>query len=214
MTPGRLAGRGLSRREWVQRMVAGAGAGLTAPAMGAAQTHLDPSPALQSAPVENPSAEWKPVFLDDYQNQTLTAMAERIVPGSKGAQVNRFLDTALAAETQESQQKFIASLNALEGESLRRFTQSFRDLSAAQQDEVLTLASTGQPSNPSLPVTAEGGPEKHPRLPSLRDYFDHLKQWISMAYYSSEVGMKDLGWTGENFYESFPGCEQTGEHSS
>jgi hypothetical protein len=204
------SGRSLTRREWVQRMLAGAGAGIATPAL--AEAHWARA-AQAAAPTEALAEEWKPVFFDDPQNQMLVALAERIVPGSTGAQVNRFLDTALSAETQETQKKFVASLNALEGESLRQFTKSFKDLSAGQQDEVLTTASTGRPSNPNL-STAEGpGSGESLRVPSLRDYFENLKGWINMAYYSSEVGMKELGWTGENFFESLPGCEHADGHS-
>jgi len=192
---------GLTRREWVQRLMAGAGAGIAAPALGGARGAIA---ALAAAPA---AEEWKPSFFDAPQNETLIAIAERIVPGSTSAQVNRFLDTAVSAHTQEDQKKFVASLNALEGESLRRFSASFKDLSASQQDAILTAASTAQPSSPNLDTAAEAVSVQQPPVPSLRDYFEHLKDWISMAYYSSEVGMKELGWTGENFFESLPVCE-------
>jgi len=210
-------GRSLTRREWVKRLLAGAGAGVAAPALAEAHSvHalLATAPAA-AAQTEMAAGEWKPTLFDDHQNQTLMALAERIVPGSTSAQVNRFLDTALSADTQERQQKFVASLNAMEGESLRHFTKSFKDLSANRQDEILTAASTAQPSNPNFAEDAaeETRPGARPPVPNLRDYFDNLKGWISMAYYSSEVGMKELGWTGENFFESFPGCEHAGGHS-
>jgi len=210
--------RSLTRREWVQRMLAGAGAGIAAPALAEAHSvHAlsvaDRAPVAAQA--EAAEGEWKPAFFDEHQNQTLMALAEKIVPGSTGAQVNRFLDTALSADTQESQQKFVASLNALEGESLRHFTKSFKDLSVDQQDEILTAASAAQLSNPNFAeeTAVETRPGASPSVPNLRDYFDQLKGWISMAYYSSEVGMKELGWTGENFFESFPGCQHAGGHS-
>jgi len=200
-------GRGLTRREWVQRLLAGAGAGIATPALaGVLMAGVSTSAAAQEKPAAD---EWKPAFLDDYQNQTLIALAERIVPGSTSAQVNRFLDLALDADTQQSQQKFVASLNALEGEALRQFTKSFQELSASQQDEVLTAASTGKPSNPNpASVDNPGAPP-----PNLRDYFDHMRGWVSLAYYSSEIGMKELGWNGENFFESFPGCQHAGGHA-
>jgi hypothetical protein len=196
-------------------MLAGAGAGIAAPALAGAHSahaHLAAAPAPVVSPAEA-AGEWKPGFFDDHQDQTVIALAERIVPGSTGAQVNRFLDAALNADTQESQQKFVASLNALEGESLHRFTQSFKDLAANQQEEILTAASTARSSDPNFSEGAETRPGARPSVPNLRDYFDHLKGWISMAYYSSEAGMKELGWTGENFFESFPGCEHPGGHS-
>ena len=41
---------------------------------------------------------------------------------------------------------------------------------------------------------------------TLRDHLDHLKGWIAGAYYSSEAGLKELGYTGQMFFASFPDC--------
>ena len=205
------SGRRLTRREWVQRLLAGAGAGIATAALVEA---LAAAP-LPAAARGEASGEWKPAFFDDAQYQYLTALAERIVPGSTGAHVNRFLDTALSAASEESQQQFVAALNGLEGEALRQFTRSFKDLSAGQQDAVLIAAATAQPSSLILGVGEREAsrPGALPPVPGLRDYFEHLKGWISMAYYSSEVGMKELGWTGDYYFESFPGCEDAPGHS-
>jgi hypothetical protein len=199
--------RRLTRREWVQRMLAGAGAGIAAPALAEARLALATAPEASTTA----AADWKPTFFDDPQSQLLAALAERIVPGSTVAQVNRFLDTAIDAVALESQKKFVAALNAMEGEALRQFTKSFKDLSADQQDKVLTAASTNKPSNPSpAAATASAAP---PAALSLGGYFEYLKGWISTAYYTSEVGMKELGWTGDYFFESLPGCEHAAGHS-
>ena len=32
------------------------------------------------------------------------------------------------------------------------------------------------------------------------------------AYYSSEIGMRELGWTENRFFASFPGCTHPGGH--
>jgi hypothetical protein len=37
--------------------------------------------------------------------------------------------------------------------------------------------------------------------------FQNLKDWIAGAYYSSEQGMRELGWNGNYAFESYPGCE-------
>jgi len=34
-----------------------------------------------------------------------------------------------------------------------------------------------------------------------------LKEWIVGAYYSSEQGMKELGWDGNFAFEKYPTCE-------
>jgi hypothetical protein len=205
------SGRSLTRREWVQRMLAGAGVGIATPAL--AEAHWAEAVDAQAATPTEAAGEWKPAFFDEPQNQSLIALAERIVPGSTGAQVNRFLDTALSASTQETQLKFVAALNAMEGEALHQFTKSFKDLSVDQQNQVLSSASTAKSSNPTSSPAAATKPGTQPPAPTLRDYFELLKGWVSIAYYSSEVGMRELGWNGENFFDSFPGCEHAGGHS-
>lgn len=209
--PSPISGRSLTRREWVQRMLAGAGAGIATPAL--AEAHWAEVADAQAAAPAELAGEWKPTFFDDAQNQALSVLAERIVPGSTGAQVNRFLDIAIGASTQESQRKFVAAINAMEGEALRQFSKPFKELSAQQQDDVLSAASTAKPFNPTLSTARETKRGVQPVDPGLRDYFEHLKGWVSTAYYSSEVGMKELGWNGENFFESFPGCEHPAGHS-
>jgi len=47
----------------------------------------------------------------------------------------------------------------------------------------------------------------------LRDHFDHLKGWVVGAHYSSEPGMRELGWTGQSFFTSFPDCPHPGKHA-
>jgi hypothetical protein len=78
---------------------------------------------------------------------------------------------------------------------------------------LLSAASTGKSSNSTLSPAAEAMPGAKWQAPSLRDYFEHLKGWVGTAYYSSEPGMKELGWDGENFFESLPGCEHADGHA-
>jgi hypothetical protein len=40
----------------------------------------------------------------------------------------------------------------------------------------------------------------------------HLKTWIGGAHYSSEPGMKELGFTGGMFYAAFPACTHKDGH--
>ncbi len=41
---------------------------------------------------------------------------------------------------------------------------------------------------------------------------EHLKGWIVGAYYSSEIGMRELGWIGNGFFPAFPGCDHAAGH--
>lgn len=140
------------------------------------------------------AADWKPVFLTTQQQETLVALSEAIVPGSRKAQSDRFIDLLLSVDTTAHQKNFADSLAAFETESQKRFGKRFPTLNANEKNALLTEASTGEEKS------------------GLRKHFEHLKGWISGAYYSSEAGMRELGWTEDRVFEKFPGCEHPEGH--
>ena len=85
---------------------------------------------------------WKPLFLDEHQNETLIILSDLIIPatdtpGAKEALVNRYIDLLLAAEPHESQKAFLNSLSYVDGESIRRYKAAFRYLAREDQDDLL-----------------------------------------------------------------------------
>jgi hypothetical protein len=212
-------GGGLNRRQVMQRMLATAGASLALPGLAAGHpvhSHLLSDSTMSAAEAAAADAAWEPVFLDPHQNKTLIILAERIVPNSTAAQVNRFVDLLISVDTQENQKKFLASLGAFDHEGITRYNQPFKDLTEGQQIEMLSAASTakagGAPQDnygsrsDTAPKTGE-----EPVL-TMRDHFENVKGWVSGAFYSSEVGMRELGWTGQVVWDSFPGCEHPDGH--
>jgi len=214
--------RGMGRREAVQRLLAGAGGVLVVPGLALGHPmhkHLADEATVQAADAKAGAADWAPEFLDAQQNETLFVLAERVIPGSSKAQVNRFIDLLLTVDTQDSQKKFLASMGAIEGESRSRFGHPFQALTEDQQNKILDVASTEKPGNPAADdnyswLSSSSNGIGVPIRVTLRDHFDNLKGWISGAYYSSEVGMRELGWTGQVMFESFTGCEHPDGHSS
>jgi len=204
------------RRQVLQVLAGSVGAGLTAPSLAGAeapQHHAAASPpAAAAAPSPAPSG-----FLDANQLETLASLAEAVVPGSSEAGVAAFVDRLLAVDTRERQKNFLAAMGALQAESLSRFGKPWLSLDAAQKTVLLTTLSTGAKSRtprywkPGEPVLVPD-PPKLP--PTLRDRFDILKERIATAYYSSEKGMKELGWTGQMVHGAFPGCTHPGGHAS
>lgn len=193
---------GMNRRQLVRTMLAGAGASAALPALAASahpiHKHLANVATVAAADAQAASTAWQPQFLDPHQDATLIVLAERIVPGSTAARSHQFIDLLLSVDTRESQQGFINALSAFDAAALKSAGMPFKDLGEAQQDALLTTASTA-PAGTAGAVT-------------LRDQFEHLKGWISGAYYSSEIGMKELGYDGNYFYDSFPGCTHPGGH--
>jgi hypothetical protein len=104
----------------------------------------------------------------------------------------------------------------MEAECRSRFGRPWRSLTEAQQTELLTAASTAAPTreDTSWPrASARTAELEGDAVATLRDHFDHLKKWVVGAYYSSPAGMKELGYTGQQFFASFPGCTHPEGHS-
>jgi hypothetical protein len=212
---------GVGRREMLQGLITGVGAGLAVPGLADAhpmRDHLQEKTRVAAAKAKANEPDWKPEFLDAHQMETLASLAERIVPGSRAAQADRFIDSLLAVNARDDQQRFLSAIGAIEGESRARFGKPWKELDEAQQTELLTAASTAKPGReqrywtPGTPVADFLAHQGGPSVTTLRDHFDHLKGWVSGAYYSSEAGLKELGYTGQMFFESFPGCTHPDGH--
>jgi len=179
----------MNRRDLFRQTFLGAAA--TAVSGGVAAAREFPSD--YDASKELARADWKPVFLDDHQNQTLIVFSDILIPatdtpGAKVALVNRFLDAVLAVETHDTQRGFLDSLAFLDGESFARNRAAFVYLTPEQQTELVTYM--------AYPHTLETGDENAPGSYRGHAHFSNLKDWIARAYYSSPVGMQALGYTG------------------
>jgi hypothetical protein len=127
-----------------------------------------------------------------------------------------FVDQLLAVDTPDNQRKFLSALGWIDAEAADRYKHPWKALTPVQQTELLTAVSTAEPAEPPhFWVRGEAVIVPAPlpkRPPSTRDRFDELKGWIAGAYYSSEIGMRELGWTGQTFFASFPGCDHPDGH--
>ena len=212
---------GLNRRELVQRLLGGAGAGFVFPAVAKSHpihNHLASPSTFDQAEAKSSAALWAPEFLDPHQSDTLTVLAECIVPGSTKAQVNRFIDLLLTVDTQENQKKSSSRLEPLRERPSIALESLSRTSPRSSRTRILTVASTeksGQPegsSDWSWFAIPSKEPSEQARV-TIRDHFENIKGWVSGAYYSSEVGMRELGWTGDVYFDSFPGCEHPDDHT-
>ena len=127
----------------------------------------------------------KPQFFDAHQFATLTLVAELIVPGSVASGSPAWIDEVLAIEHDDVRRTFISALAAVDAAARDQHGSTFRSLPAAQQ--------------PAL-------------LESLTTPLATLKSWVAGAHYSSEAGMKELGFTGSVFFESFSSCTHAEGH--
>jgi hypothetical protein len=195
---------GIARRAVLQTLLGGVGAGLALPSIADAQHpvqhHLASASGVAEAQRKAAAAAYKPEFLDAHQMKTLEVLAEAIVPGSTAAKVAPFLDQLLAVESAQAQRNFLGALGAFDMAAIRQHGKAWQAITAAQQDALLQEAS-------ALPQEASAQ-----QASTLRPSFQNLKGWIAGAYYSSEPGMRELGWTGNVFHQELPGCTHPGGH--
>ena len=198
----------LTRREMVRRLVTGAAAGAAWPLVAASHPIHDllRNDAILYEAGKLEAADWKPLFLNVEQSESLAAIAQSIVPGSTRALVNRFIDLLLSVDTESHKTEFVAALAAFEGEAQKRFAKNFPALDESQKNQLLTDASTTPAKMNS--EDAEGANKRA----DLHQHFENLKGWVSVAYYTSDIGMKELGWTPDRVFPSFPGCEHPEGH--
>jgi Gluconate 2-dehydrogenase subunit 3 len=194
----------LTRREMVRRLLAGAAAGAAWPMVAASHPihELLRNDAVLDEAEKLGAADGKPLFLSAQQSESLTSIADCIVPGSAKAQVNRFIDLLLSVDTENHKKEFVAAIAAFEGEAQKRFAKDFAALDESHKNELLADAS----ATPARRNSESAGA-------GLREHFENLKGWISIAYYSSEIGMRELGWTPDRVFASFPGCEHPEGHN-
>jgi gluconate 2-dehydrogenase gamma chain len=207
----------MNRRDMIRASVITTAAAALRSPVAAAQSaapaqpsELTPAQSGVDASKDLAAPGWKPLFLDEHQNETLIVLSDLMIPatdtpGAKEALVNRYIDLVLAAETHDTQRAFLNSLGYLDGESIRRYKAAFRYLSRQDQDDL--LHSFAYPKNGSG-WTGEAAP------PDIgHNHFEALKARIMTAYYSSQIGGKELGWDGAFAHGPYRGCEHPeGDH--
>ena len=191
---------GIARRAMLQTLLGGVGAGLALPSVVEAQHpvqhHLASATGVAQAQKKAAATAYKAEFFDVHQLKTLEVIAEAIVPGSTTAKVAPFLDQLIAVESAQNQRAVLGALGAFDMAAIENHGKAWKAITAAQQDALLQEASGAEANQSKL-----GRP------------FQNLKGWIAGAYYSSEQGMRELGWTGNVFHTELPGCTHPGGHS-
>jgi hypothetical protein len=191
-------GDGVPRRAVLQALLGGAGAFALPAALDGQHpmhAHLSNASVIEQAQQRAAATGSVPVFLDGHQAKTLEVLAEAIVPGSTGARVGPFIDQLLAVDSTKNQGAFVGALGAFDMAAIKKHGQAWIGITPSQQDALLGEASTADA-----------------KTSVLRGHFDNLKDWIAGAYYSSETGMRELGWDGNVFHSQLPGCTHPGGH--
>ena len=188
--------RRISRRELAQILLAGAAVGFASPLSSAIHPinkHLLNAALLDSADARLSGKSNNPLFLSAQQFAALDVLSEAIVPGARSAQSAAFIDLLLSVDTKTAQQELLAALSVFESAAQNNFHADIIHLSASQLHDLLTSFSASDSA--------------------AHNHFNHLKDWIAGAYYSSEIGMRELGWTPDRVFPAFPTCPHPEGHA-
>lgn len=216
------AAGGVGRRQALRALLTGAGGGLALPALAKGHPlneHAHHPERVAEAQEKASDPSGAPEFLEGYAFSMTETLGERIVPGAAAAGCALFIDRLLAVGTQDDRQRFVTALGAVDAACRERFGVPWPELTESQQNELLGAASTARPGReasawtPGTPVGEHLArvADEEPSV-TLRDHFDYLKGWVTGAYYTSEPGLRELGYEGPVFAEEFPGCPHPDGH--
>jgi hypothetical protein len=175
----------VGRRAVLQSLATGIGATVFGSQASAAHAHHATATAVTPAAATTESGL---LFLDRHAFETLATLGEQIVPGSGAVGAAEFLDRLLAVESTDTQQRFTQAIGAFESEARAAYGKPWKSLTAEQATALLTKMSSQPDSEMS------------------RRAFDGLKGAVAETYYSSEAGMKELGWNGGITFAPPAGC--------
>ena len=193
-----MAGNSISRRDILKTLTLGAMAGSVLrviPAQAAEYAHHMVA-AEKAAAV---AGVYAPKFFLPEQYKTIQALCQAIIPadsdsgGAKEAGAPEFIDL-LTSENPKYQLKLGGGLMWLDGECVDRYEKSYLDCSPDQQKEILDL------------IAYSKNAEKDPSLTPGVEFFAFLREMTADGFFTSEIGIKYLGYVGNTYLLSFPGC--------
>ena len=202
----------LKRRDMLKAMTAVPAALLPVTSLAsAAPTTAASMPAMgaKAAAQAAASATYQPKVLDPHEWKTVTVLSDIIIPADERsgsatqAKVPEFIDDWLDFEGGGSRRhrgaggsellaEIRGGLTWLDVECNRQFGHDFVDCSAAGQKEILDRI--------AYPKTA--APEDAPGVA----FFNQLRGLVVTGFFSSEMGVKDLPYLGNQMVADWEGC--------
>jgi gluconate 2-dehydrogenase gamma chain len=208
-----MGGQGIERREILRYIgiaaVAGSFPGFHQWAFACPQDHPPTSPRAGSG-------AYTPLFFSPQYYRMVEHFAEMIIPeddspGAKKAGVAEFIDFMVAnrvpvrssrdirstedamAAGNEQQNRFLAGLDWINARTRSEFGQEFMDCTPEQQNTLMEELAYKAKFKP----TTESG----------RAFFQMMRDYTVVGYYTTEIGLKSIGYPGLRVvWPKMPGC--------
>ena len=188
----------ISRRDLLKSLSVSAAAGSAlriVPLEAAEKAHR----MLSAGKAASPTAAYTPKFFSAHQYKTLRALCQAIIPpddesgGALEACAPEFIDL-LTSENKDLQLQMGGGIMWLDATCTDRYGQTYVQCSPAQQKEVLDL------------IAFRKNADKYPNLGSGIEFFARLRKFTADGFFTSEIGIKYLGYIGNTYLKEFPGC--------
>jgi gluconate 2-dehydrogenase gamma chain len=192
-----VSSKSISRREVLKSLSVGAFAGSVLrviPAEAAEHAH-----SMVAEEKKRASGSYTPKFFSGQQYKTLQALCQSIIPadgdsgGAMEAGAPEFIDL-LSSENPEYQLTLGGGLMWLDSACTDRYGKAYLDCAFAQQKEILDLIAYRKNAVTDLSVS-QGV-----------QFFAVLRNLTADGFFTSEIGIKYLGYVGNTFLKEFPGC--------
>jgi hypothetical protein len=193
-----MANDSISRRDILRTLAVGAAAGSVLqviPAEAAAYIHQ----MIRNEKSNSPAGNYTPKFFSAPQYALLVTLCDLIIPkdeksgGAVEAGAPEFIDL-LTSENPEFQLKLGGGLFWLDNFCSDRFGKLFLDLAPEQKKEVLDL------------IAFRKHAKENPAISQGIVFFAFLRNLTCDGYYTSKIGIADLGYIGNTSLHEFPGC--------
>jgi gluconate 2-dehydrogenase gamma chain len=145
------------------------------------------------------TGEYTPKFFPERQYKTLRALCQSIIPpdqesgGAVEAGAPEFIDL-ISSENKDLQLQLGGGIMWLDATCMERYGQTYLQCARGQRTEILDL------------IAFRKNAEKDPRLSPGIEFFSTLRKYTADGFFTSEIGIKYLGYIGNTYLKEFPGC--------
>jgi hypothetical protein len=205
---------GVSRRDALKR-IAGAlfAAGLAGEMNPADAQHVHAA----AASLKGVLGEYKRQFLTEHEWKTVTRLAELIVPADSGggsavdAGAPEFIDL-LCSVNDKLADIYTGGISELDAMMRQRYGKEFVEADAKEQIGMLDALVREEREIRSREMGSGAGPYAEfrdyqawdrPTMGAGVTFFDWVRKMSVDAYYTSPIGLKDIGYQGNNAYSEY-----------
>ena len=192
-----MANPSISRRDVLRTLAVGAAAGSVLqviPAEAATYIHQ-----MVDKEKSSSAGKYTPKYFSPAQYAALLVLCDMILPkdeksgGALEAGAPEFIDL-LTSENEKYQDKLGDGLAWLDNFSIDHYGKTFVDSSPEQKKEVLDL------------IAFRKNSKQDPSLGPGVSFFSFLRNLTCDGYYTSKIGIADLGYIGNTSLREFSGC--------